>query len=206
MTKLDLTKTHRDLYRAKAEPGLVEIPEMAYLMIDGRGDPNTSVEYRDSVSALFSVAYKFKFLTKREAGFDFKVMPLEGLWWVDEGEEFSLDDKSNWSWTMLVALPDDLDPAHLDAARLEVATRKGLVAASRVRMERWEEGAAAQLLHLGPYAEEESSIERLHAFIRDTACGFRGRHHEIYLNDPSRVAPERLKTIVRQPVDTAPQG
>ena len=200
MTKIDLKREYRDLYTASNDCTVVEVPALAYLMIDGSGDPNTAREYKDAVSALFSVAYKTKFIAKADTGLDHTVMPLEGLWWTDDMADFSVEDKSNWKWTMLIAQPDHVEPVHVAEAIDHAATKKKLDAASSVRLERWEEGTAAQLLHIGPYAEEAPNIERLHDFITGSQMSLRGRHHEIYLSDPSRVAPEKMKTIIRQPV------
>jgi hypothetical protein len=200
MTKLDLKREHTDLYTGSAECALVEVPELAYLMIDGAGDPNTAPEYRDSVSALYTVAYKAKFSAKAATGLDHTVMPLEGLWWTDDVAEFSIEDKSNWKWTMLIAQPDHVGSEHVAEAIEHAVTQKKFAAPASIRLERWEEGRAAQLLHVGPYADEAPNIEKLHAFIAESGLSLRDKHHEIYLSDPSRVAPEKMKTIIRQPV------
>jgi hypothetical protein len=200
MTKIDLKKEHKALYTATSDCSLVDVPELAYLMIDGAGDPNSAQEYQAAVAALYSVAYKTKFTVKAGTGTDYAVMPLEGLWWTDDMAQFTQDDKSNWKWTMLIATPDHVTADHV-ADGIEYATsKKELAAAAAVRLERWEEGRAAQLLHVGPYADEAPNIEKLHAFIAASGLSLRGKHHEIYLSDPSRVSPEKMKTIIRQPV------
>lgn len=200
MTRIDLKREHRNLYTATADCRIVNVPEIAYLMIDGAGDPNTAQEYRDAVSALYSVAYKTKFTVKAATGTDYAVMPLEGLWWTDDMADFSMEDKSNWKWTMLVATPDHVTGDHVAGGIDDVVTKKRLTAAASVRLERWTEGRAAQLLHTGPYADEAPNIDKLHAFIAESGLSLRAKHHEIYLSDPSRVAPEKMKTIIRQPV------
>ena len=200
MTKIDLKKEFKELYTARAECSVVEVPELTYLMIDGTGDPNSAQEYRDAVSALFSVAYKAKFIAKADTGVDHTVMPLEGLWWADDMTNFSTADKSDWKWTMLIAQPDHVSANHVAEAVEHATTTKKLEAATSIRLERWAEGRAAQLLHIGPYAEETPNIEKLHAFISESGLSLRDKHHEIYLSDPSRVAPEKMKTIIRQPV------
>lgn len=200
MTKIDLKREHHDCYAATGKCDLVDVPELAYLMIDGTGDPNTAEAYRDAVSALFSVAYKAKFAARDDTGVDHTVMPLEGLWWTDDMAEFSMDDKSNWFWTMLIAQPDHVTADHVADAIQHAVTAKHLDAARSIRLERWTEGRAAQILHIGPYAAEAPTIEKLHAFIAETSLSRSGKHHEIYLSDPARVAPERMRTIVRQPV------
>ena len=200
MTKIDLKKEHKNLYTATADCSIVDVPEIAYLMIDGTGDPNTAQEYRDAASALYSVAYKTKFTVKADTGTDYAVMPLEGLWWTDNLADFSMDDKSNWKWTMLIATPDHVNADHVAEGIDYASTKKKLTAAASIRLERWTEARAAQLLHIGPYADEDPNIEKLHAFIAESGLSLRGKHHEIYLSDPSRVAPEKMKTIIRQPV------
>lgn len=200
MTKIDLKKEHRTLYKATLDANIVDVPEIAYLMVDGAGDPNTAQEYQDAVSALYSVAYKTKFTVKAATGTDYAVMPLEGLWWTDGMADFSTDDKSNWKWTMLIATPDHVTSDHVAEGIAYATTKKKLNAAASVRLERWTEGRAAQLLHIGPYADEAPNIEKLHAFIAESGLSRRAKHHEIYLSDPSRVAPEKMKTIIRQPV------
>jgi hypothetical protein len=172
-------------------------------MVDGAGDPNTAVAYREAVEALYSVAYTLKFAIKREMGRDFRVMPLEGLWWADDLSDFMSGRKDAWRWTALIAQPDVVTAGHVDEAVRQLARKKELPALSRLRLEPFTEGLAAQLLYLGPYADEAPAIARLHAFIREQGYEFDGhtqKHHEIYLSDPRRTAPEKLKTIIRQPV------
>lgn len=191
------------LYRATSTPQFVDVPPLSCLMIDGTGDPNTSVEYADAIAALYSLAYTLKFALKQSAGLNYRVAPLEGLWWADDMAAFSMEHKANWHWTMMIAQPPEVTPELVETARDEVRRKKVLPALDRVRLEPFAEGRAAQVLHLGPYAAEAPTIERLHHFIREQGATFDGRrqkHHEIYLSDPRRAAPERLKTIVRQPI------
>lgn len=194
----------KDLARATTEPSLVEVPPITFLMIDGRGDPNRVPEYPLALEALYALAYGIKFARKRrDAALDFKVPALEGLWWADDMAAFSLHDREPWRWTMLIAVPETVAPADLATAADE-ALRKGKTAAvQQVRLERYHEGLCAQVLHLGPYSAEAPTIERLHAFIAARGHAPGGKHHEIYLGDPRRTAPEKLKTIIRQPVADA---
>ncbi|MGZ8689016.1 MAG: GyrI-like domain-containing protein [Aeromicrobium sp.] len=199
--KVDFKRELRVLYSAGPEPVLVEVPELAYLVFDGHGDPNTSAEYAAAVQALYQVAYTAKFAIKRaEGGIDYGVMPLEGLWWVPDMSTFTTADKSAWDWTMMIMQPDQVTPDLLEQARVKAAAKNPLEAISRVRLERFGEGTAAQVMHTGPYATEGPTIQRLHAFIDEQGYERTGKHHEIYLSDPRRAAPEKLKTIVRQPV------
>jgi hypothetical protein len=198
--KIDLKRQLKAVYTAKAAPALVDVPEIAFLMVDGRGDPNTSAEYRDALESLYAVAYAAKFGAK-EAGNDFVVMPLEGLWWADDMEAFTVDSgREAWRWTAMIALPESVDEALVAEAVAAAGSKKPLPALGLLRFERFREGRAAQVLHVGPYAAEKPTIERLHDFIASEGLERRGKHHEVYLGDPRRTAPERLRTIIRQPV------
>ncbi len=198
----------KPLYSPSAKaPAIVDVPEIAFLMLDGRGDPNSSEQYEAALQALYGVAYTLKFtLKKAQPERDFKVAPLEGLWWTD-GDPPSLDelqtDRDAWNWTMMIAVPDAVTAAEVAAAADAAARRRPLPAAGLLRLERFVEGQAAQLMHIGPYAEEAPTIARLHDFVADQGYELRGRHHEIYLGDPRRTAPERLKTVIRHPVKPA---
>jgi hypothetical protein len=202
MEKLDLKKQWKPFYTAKAGVvTVVELPPICYLMVNGEGDPNTAVSYQEAVEALFALSYTLKFAAKKgPRALDYGVMPLEGQWWSDDLAHFSLTDKSQWKWTAMIAQPEFTSHAEVEAAREQVRGNKQIAALDQVRFERFAEGAAAQVLHVGPYASEEPAIERLHAFIRAAGKQLRGKHHEIYLNDPRRTAPEKLKTILRQPM------
>ncbi|HEX7610572.1 MAG TPA: GyrI-like domain-containing protein [Solirubrobacteraceae bacterium] len=200
-TKVDFKRELRELYTAGREPELVDVPELAFIMIDGHGDPNTSPAYTQAVEALYTVAYTAKFALARGADpFDFAVMPLEGLWWVPDMTRFASTEKSDWDWTMMIMQPDRVSGDVFADARAAAAEKKSLEAIARVRLERFAEGRAAQVMHVGPYGAEGPTIAGLHAFIAEQGCAPAGKHHEIYLSDPRRAAPEKLKTIVRQPL------
>ncbi len=202
MPKLDYKREQPDLYTASAKrPALVTVPALNFLMIDGRGDPNTSAEYQAAVEALFAVAYTLKFDVKRRAGLDYGVLPLEGLWWVDDLRD--LDDRAQWQWTMMIRQPAPVTAALVRAAVAATAAKKTLSALPGLRFEKYTEGRAAQVLHNGPYSAEKPTITALHAFIQAGGYQLRGRHHEIYLSDARRTAPAKLKTILRQPVEKA---
>lgn len=198
--KVDFKRELTGFYIARRSPTVVEMPELAFLMIDGHGDPNTSGEYRDAVSALFSVSYAARFALKRAGVIDFGVMPLEGLWWASDMAAFSVDDKSAWDWTMLIMQPDEVTAGVLADAKVRAAAEVPVTALERLRLERYAEGLAAQVLHVGPYSAEGPTIASLHAFIAEQGRELVGKHHEIYLGDPRRSAPEKLKTIIRQPM------
>lgn len=206
MPKIDLKKENKELYSpSKKEPGIVEVPEMNFLMIDGQGDPNTSKEYQDAMEALFPVSYKTKFISKKEKSQDYVVMPLEGLWWVDNMEDFSIEDKSSWKWTAMIRQPDFVTYGIIKQAMGEVEAKKNPDALSKMRFESLKEGLSAQIMHIGPYSEEGPTVEKLHNFIHENGHEFDGsrsgqKHHEIYLSDMRRTKPERIRTIIRQPM------
>jgi hypothetical protein len=200
-TKVDLKRELRRLYSVNRNPTFVEVPELQFAMVDGHGDPNEAPEYAEAVQALFSVSYTARFALKRARdGFDYGVMPLEGLWWAQDMSAFTTSDKSSWDWTMMIMQPEQVTGEVFDDACAAAMKRKSLPAIDRLRLESFTEGRSAQLLHVGPYATEGPTIQRLHAFIADHGCELAGKHHEIYLNDPSRTAPDKLRTIIRQPV------
>jgi hypothetical protein len=201
MEKIDLAKEFKPLYAPRCGAFVeVDVPDLNFLMIDGSGDPNTAPAYKDALEALYAVAYAAKFQMKLSpAKIDFRVMPLEGLWWADDMEDFSAARKASWQWTMMIALPDFVTDGVFEVARAKVAGKKDLPALPRLRLKRFREGRAVQTLYLGPYADEGPVIAGLHRFIADGGHRRAGKHHEIYLSDPRRTAPAKLKTIIRQP-------
>jgi len=203
-TKVDFKVAHKELYRASRDPALVDVPELAFLMVDGHGDPNTATEYTQAVEALYTVSYSLKFAIKRARdGLDYGVMPLEGLWWVADMSKFTSSKKSDWDWTAMTMQPDQVTQDLLEDALANATAKKSLPAAAKLRLERFCEGPAAQVMHIGPYDAEGPTIKRLHELIAESGRTRRGKHHEIYLSDPRRSAPEKLRTIIRQPVDAA---
>jgi hypothetical protein len=201
MKKLDLKKQMPALYKpSKKEITVVDVPDMNFLMIDGKGDPNTSEEYAQAVAALYALAYSVKFhIKKGKKAVDFAVMPLEGLWWMDDMRLFSDKNKGAWKWTMMIAQPDFITSDLVHDQLAEVAKKKDLPALPRIRFGVYHEGRAAQILFIGPYSGEGPTIARIHEHIRQAGGDRRGKHHEIYLNDPRRTAPEKLQSILRQP-------
>jgi hypothetical protein len=201
MAKIDLKKEYKHLYGPSAKQVVeVDVPSFNFLMIDGMGDPNTSPEYAQAVEALFSVSYKAKFMIKKGAdAIDYAVMPLEGLWWADDMSVFISNDKSNWKWTMMIMQPAFVEQNIINEAISEVQKKKNMSAVSALRFETFSEGRSAQILHIGPFSEEVSTIQRLHSFIEQQS-EITGKHHEIYLSDIRRAAPEKWKTIIRQPM------
>ncbi|MGD2104318.1 MAG: GyrI-like domain-containing protein [Anaerolineae bacterium] len=202
MAKIDFKKELKYLYRpARSKFSVVDVPEMTFLMSDGQGDPNTTPAYQETVDALYSVAYAIKFMLKDDAETDdYVVPPLEGLWWVEDMSQFSLDDKDAWSWTMMIMQPSWVTAEIAEEACVETERKKDLPAVSRLRFAPYHEGLSIQTLYVGPYDEEGPTIASLHSFAEAQGYALRGKHHEIYLSDPRRTAPENLKTVIRQPV------
>lgn len=205
MPKTDLKKEQRDLY---APPhgrfAEVVVPAMNFLVIDGHGDPNTSEDYRHAVEALFAVSYAAKFISKRELDHDYVVLPLEGLWSTPDLTGGAVADKSQWSWTMMLRQPGWVEPIMIDEA-LRTAEKKRLAAVSQIRAEVLEEGRSVQTLHVGSYDTEGPVIRELHrSYLPAHGLTPTGLHHEIYLSDPRRTEPQKLKVVLRQPVVPCP--
>jgi hypothetical protein len=203
VTKIDFKKDLKHLYKpSKDDFSIVDVPMFNFLMVDGRGDPNTAQEYQDALEALYAVAYKIKFMSKKGLGKDYVVPPLEGLWWAEDMEVFTTGgDKSSWLWTMMIMQPEWITTEIFDEALLQVEKGKNPPALSKVRLEGYHEGMAVQIMHIGPYSEEGPTIAKLHnEFIPESGLEENGKHHEIYLSDPRKVAPEKMKTVLRQPV------
>jgi hypothetical protein len=200
MGNIDLKKTHREHYRAGDTPELVDVPDRKFLMIDGAGDPNTADSYRDAVAALYPIAYGIRRAVEAATGDAYTVMPLEGLWWAEDMRRFRLDRRDEWLWTMMIGVPDSVSEELFAEVATRVTSEKELAAGARVRCSSLHEGRAVQIMHHGPYADEATTINELHAFIDAQGFGFRGTHHEIYLTDPRRTAPAKNRTIIRQPV------
>ena len=198
--KIDLKKTLKHLYNPTDKVvTVVDVPPMNYLLIDGRGDPNTTEEYAAAVSALFGVAYGLKFHLKRTAGVDYVVMPLEGLWWAEDMSQFSVERKSDWLWTMMILQPEVVTGEMFAQVLAELTKKKKLAELAGVRLESYHEGPSVQIMHHGPYSAEGPTVAKLHAFIAENGYALRGKHHEVYLSDPRKSAPEKMRTVIRQP-------
>lgn len=200
--KVDL-KRELGTYAARAGRfDIVMVAPAQFLMIDGHGDPNTAPAYAASLATMYPVAYGLKFLSKIDLGRDYTVMPLEALWWADDFESFTTTrDKSRWDWTLLNLIPPWLTPEHFDSVRERVARKGTAPLLDKLRLESFDEGRCVQTLHLGPYDAEGPVLDRLqHGFVPENGLRLRGKHHEIYLSDARRTAPDKLRTILRQPV------
>jgi len=203
MKTIDLKKTLKPYYTASAaKPSIIDVPPMNGFTVDGTGDPNGQA-FQEAVGSLYSVAYTLKFAFKKDKAIDYPVMALEGLWWADDVTDFLNGKRDNWKWTIFITLPDVVTKKDVGEAVAAVKEKAKFPKFPEVRFEKFAEGRAAQVMHVGPYAAEGPTIERLHRFVEEQGYKLRGKHHEIYLGDPRRSAPEKLRTIIRHPVAKA---
>ncbi|HPS40988.1 MAG TPA: GyrI-like domain-containing protein [Anaerolineaceae bacterium] len=204
MEKIDLRKRYKSLYSPSTKGfSLIEIPPLNYLMIDGHGDPNTSQRFQDALQTLYSISYTLKFALKKSQGVDFTVMGLEGLWWMPDMREFTVERKADWDWTLLMLQPDFITPQMIEEIARSLTAKGKAPLAAETRLETLEEGLCVQILYIGAYKDEGTVIAGMHAFIADQGYMRTGKHHEIYLSDMRRVAPEKNRTILRQPIKKA---
>lgn len=202
MEKVDFKKSLKNLYAPSAKQfSRVHIPPLRYLMIDGAGDPNASQAYTDVIEALYGVAYSIKFASKTQVGRDYVVPPLEGLWWADDVSSFVQERKDEWYWAMMIMQPEWITPAMITEAVETVRRKKKLPALDLLRQEILDEGDSVQIMHVGPYEAEGPVLARLYNdYLPEHGLVPAGRHHEIYISDPRKVAAHQLKTVLRQPV------
>jgi hypothetical protein len=203
VTKIDFKREWKHLYQPSSkEFELVDMPPLNFLMIDGQGDPNTAQEYQEALEALYAVAYKIKFMSKKELGKDYVVPPLEGLWWAEDMDVFATGGaRDAWQWTVMIMQPEWVTEELFEQACNQVGKTKAPPALSKIRLENYHEGLSVQIMHIGPYSEEGPTIHKLHhEFLPGNSLLEAGKHHEIYLGDPRKVAPEKLRTVLRQPV------
>lgn len=202
VVKIDLKKTEKTYFSAPRDDFAPQtFQAYSYLMVDGQGSPGESPEYHAALKELYPLAYATKFFSKQELGRDYVVPPLEGLWWADDMDAYIEPGRRNeWRWTLMLMLPSWIEPSHVKNARL----KKSEMDLSSVRMGHLEEGLCLSKLHIGPFADEAPVPRRLHhKLIPESGYAFNGQHHEIYLSDPRCTAPEKLRTILRQPVRAA---
>ncbi len=208
--KFDFKKEYKDLYRPKTKPSLIEVPPIRFIMVNGKGDPNTSKDYAEAMELLYGLSFTIKMskMTGQtpEGYFDYVVPPLEGLWWVKD-ESFDglhITDKSRFCWTSMIRQPDFVTQQVFQEAKETLAKKKPHLNLDKARLEFYEEGRSVQIMHIGPYDDEPRSIMAMEDFIKEQGyqndISEQRKHHEIYLSDPRRTAPERLKTIIRHPV------
>lgn len=192
------------IYKAKPEPQIMKVPKMLFVMVDGSGAPENNPQFVDSMSILYGIVYTIKFWDKKHPapkGYaKFTLTPLEALWWQKDDKPFDSAKPKDWLWTVMIRLPDFVTPVFFKEVVNELIEKKQSDIFRRARLEQFTEGACAQLLHIGPYDQETSNILKLHDFAKQAGYKLTGKHHELYFSDPRRTAPERLKTIIRQPV------
>ena len=201
--KIDLKREHKAFYKpSKKDFSIVDVPEMAFLMIDGVGAP-ASPDFALAVETLYGVAYALKFASKADPGIDYVVMPLEALWWAEDFAVFQPDseDRDAWHWRALIAQPDHISEAMFETAVEKTRTKKGNLALDRLRLERFHEGLSVQIMYIGPYSDEGPTIAAMHQYAEDEGYSLRDHHHEIYISDPNRTTPEKMKTVLRHPVE-----
>lgn len=202
MDKIDLKKELKEFYNPSSkEFSVVDVPKMNFLMVDGQGNPNTAQVYKDAVEALYTISYTIKFASKKQLGKDYAVMPLEGLWTADDMNAFTARTKDTWKWTMMIMQPDWITKEMVVDA-IEVArVKKNPTALDQVRFEAYDEGRSVQIMHIGSYDDEAPTLHRLHhEFMPQQHLSFNGLHHEVYIGDPRKADPSKLKTVLRQPV------
>ena len=202
MAKIDYKKELKEFYHPSTKViSEVTVPKMNFLMIDGHGDPNTSKEFTDAIQTLYPVAYAIKFAVKKSSGTDFGVMPLEGLWWAKDMSDFDSEkgNRNHWLWTLMIMQPDVVTKDIFRTCLEDTVAKKDLPMADKLRFEAYAEGKSAQLMHVGPFSTEGPNIRKIHQYFGDLSGKPSGKHHEIYLSDMRKTAPEKLKTVIRQP-------
>ncbi len=203
---VDFKKFLKPFFSPPTDPVLVDVPEVGYLVVDGRGAPEETAtqpttEFQQSFQTLYPVVYTLHFSLKKQ-GIEMPILPLEALWWTGDDQSFDMTvPPERWSWRTMIAVSDDVTADMVAEALAAARAKKPGSAPAALRFERWGEGRAAQIMHIGPYSEERPTIERLHGFIADQGLRPRGAHHEIYLGDPRNSDPAKLKTVLRQPVE-----
>ena len=201
MEKINYKKKLQHLYKPSVkEVEIVEVPQMNFLMIDGDGGPKHPT-FQNAIEVLFPLSYTLKFMIKKsDIGIDYGVLPLEGLWWADDMSSFIKDKKDDWKWTLMIMQPELITNEMVVEAVNQVRVKKNPTSLPLVRFESINEGKVAQIMHIGPFSEEGPTVQKLHSFIKDSGKKIIGKHHEVYLSDIRRAAPEKWKTIIRQPM------
>nr|MBC7245063.1 GyrI-like domain-containing protein [Chloroflexota bacterium] len=207
MRKIDLRKQWQRLYASSAKTvEVVDVPAFLFAMIDGKMQPGEtpqmSQEFQEAIGALYGISFTLKFMSKqrKDDPIDYGVMALEGLWWTASGE-FDINKPENWQWTLMIMQPEHITAEMFQEALRQLKKKRDSPALSQLRLERFHEGLCIQTMHVGPYSTEPATIEKMKAFAQEHGYRYRGKHHEIYLGDPRRAAPEKLRTVLRQPVE-----
>lgn len=210
MEKLDYKKVYKDLYQPSQKPSVIEIPEMIFIAVDGSGNPNTSSEYKEALEMLYGLSFTIKMSkmngSQPEGYFEYVVPPLEGLWSSDEAlfDGLNVKNKDKFKWISMIRQPEFVTESVFDAAKLTLAKKKPMLNLSKARLMKYTEGLCIQIMHKGSYDDEPESILKMRSYADEN--GYEEDfsetrfHHEIYLSDPRKCAPERLKTVIRHPV------
>jgi hypothetical protein len=201
MIKIDLRNELKHLYSPSSkEVILLRVPKFNFLMVDGTGDPNNSKQFQNAIEALYGMSYTMKFMYRKEKNIDYPVMALEGLWWMKDNVPFDWRKKEDWRWTLMIMQPKYVTKGLVKKAKEQLQEKKDPPAISKLRFEAFNEGLCVQIMHIGPYSAEGPTIKKLHTVAREHNYEVHGKHHEIYLSDPRRAKPEKLKTVIRQAV------
>lgn len=207
LEKMDLKKQYKNLYSPSDKSvEIVDVPQFNFAMIDGGIEtgmsPDTSPQFAGAIGALYGISFTLKFMLKQRkvSPIDYPVMPLEGLWWTASGV-FDMRAKDEWQYTLMIMQPNFISQEMYEEALRKLIEKRGSPALSELRYEAYHEGLSMQIMHVGPYEQEPQTIERMAAFAREHGYVTRGKHHEIYLGDPRRARPEKLRTILRQPIE-----
>ena len=203
MPKVDYKKDYKDFYLPKTTPAIIDVPSMAFIMVNGKGDPKRE-EYQDALSLLYSLSYTIKMKGKDIAGYlDYTVFPLESFWWCEDGT-FDYDNRDIWCFTSLIRQPEFVTAEVFEWAIEHTKKKKPALDFSKARFEHFYEGLCVQVMHIGPYEDEPATIEKIHAFMVENELvnmtGIERKHHEIYLSNPNKTKPEKMKTVIRLPV------
>jgi hypothetical protein len=199
LVRLELRKTLKEFYNAPVgEATLVELPAMKYIMVDGGGEPGGK-SFQEAMGVLYNIAYTMKFRAKKLLKKDYDMMAPEGLWWM-RGKKIDMTKRDDWLWTLMIVVPDFVTDKLFRDSVEEVRKRKNPPGLDRARLEKMEERTCLQIMHIGPYSAEPESIAKLDAYAKEHGYRMVGKHHEIYLGDPRRAAPSKLRTIIRHPV------
>lgn len=206
MTKLDLRKAYKHLYRPSSrDVSLVEVPPLQFAMVNGAIEPSSSPglsqSFKDALGALYGISYTLKFMSKLDpvSPLDYTVMGLEALWWVEDGQ-FDINKPDNWHWQAMILQPEHITQAIFAEGVNRLRKKKPSPAVDQLRLETFEEGLCMQIMHIGPYADEPATVARMDAFAVENGLHKRGHHHEVYLGNPLQAEPSKLKTILRHPV------
>ena len=200
MDKLDLKKKYKMAFSARKKPEIVTIPKMQYVTFSGKGDPGTSKDFEEAMGVLYGLAFTIKFMYK-EKEMDFVVAPLEGQWWSENIEVFTQNKRDEWLWKVMIALPEYVTETDFETARKKLKIKKNPPQLEKAVLERMEDGLVVQILYIGSYSEEADTIAMIHHFAEDQGYRLRGKHREVYLSNPQRTSPDKLKTILRHPLE-----